>query len=89
MGKLGVFLLLLLPGGRRIPTSFPALLSPSFPVIPAAPLTPILALESAARLAFPGVAEAKQTEELLLGAVKCLSGVFGNSFALHRGGPGD
>lgn len=47
--KLGVFFLLLLPRGRRIPTSFPALLPPSFPVIPAAPLTPILALDLAAR----------------------------------------
>lgn len=83
MEKLGVFLLLLLPEGRRISTSFSALLSPSFPVIPAAPLSLILALELAARLAFPSVAEAKQTEGLLLGAVKCLSGVFGVSFALH------
>lgn len=50
--------------------------------IPAAPLTLILALESAA-WAFPSVAETKQAEGQLPGAVKALPGVFGNSFALQ------
>lgn len=91
VGKLGVFLLLLLllPGGRKFPTCFPAVLSPCFPVIPAAPLTLILALESAAMLPFPGVAETRQTERQLPGSVKGLPDVFGNSFALQADDPGD
>lgn len=61
----------------------------AFPVIPAAPLTLILALESAAMLPFPGVAETRQTERQLPGSVKGLPDVFGNSFALQAGDPGD
>lgn len=57
-----LLLLLLLPGGRKFSTCFPAALSPCFPVIPAAPLTLILALELAAMLPFPGVAETRQSE---------------------------
>lgn len=89
VGNLGVFHLLLLPGGGKFPTCFPAVLSPCFPVIPAAPLTLIFALESAAVLAFPSVPETRQTEGQLPGAVKALPDVFGNSFALQRGDPGD
>lgn len=82
VGKLGVFLLL--PGGRKFPTCFPAVLSPRFPVIPAAPLTLILALESAALLAFPSVAETRQTEGQLPGAVKAVPDAFGNSCFARR-----
>lgn len=76
LGELDVFLLLLLLRGRRIPTSFSALLCLSFPVIPAPPLTLVLTLEAAGGLAFPSAAEAKQAGGLLLGVVKCLSDVF-------------
>lgn len=83
-----MFLLLFMPGGRKFSTCFPAVLSTCFPVIPAAPLTLILALESVAMLAFPSVPETRQTGQLP-GAVKALPDVFGNSFALQGGDPGD
>lgn len=71
---------------QEVPHLLPCCSVPLLSKIPAAPLTLILALESAAVLAFPGVAETRQTEVQLPGAVKALPDVFGNSFALQGGG---
>lgn len=74
---------------QEVPHLLPCCFVPLLSRIPAAPLTLILALESAAMLAFPSVAETRQTEGKLPGAVKALPVVFGNSFALQGGDPGD
>lgn len=74
---------------QEVPHLLPCCFVPLLSRIPAAPLTLILALESAAMLASPSVAETRQTEGQLPGAVQALPDVFGNSFALQGGDPGD
>lgn len=54
---------------QEVPHLVPCCFGPLLSVISAAPLTLILALESAAMLAFPSVAETRQTEGQLPGAV--------------------